>query len=86
MFVRIRGPSSIVRLFTKRRTVWESVLVLQRFEASPLYIKFLQDLGYKDKDLGYKAKDLLISFQWDAGFWFGDDLYGRVTRTTLIVP
>jgi hypothetical protein len=40
---------------------------------------FLQDLGYKDKDL-------LLSFQWAGGFWFGDDLCGRMTRTILIVP
>jgi hypothetical protein len=50
------------------------------FEASPLCGEFLRGLGCKDDD------PLLVSFQWDAGFWFGDDLYGRVTRTTLVIP
>ena len=49
------------------------------FEASPLCGKLLQDLGCKDDGP-------LISFQWAVGFWFADDLYGRVTRTTLVVP
>lgn len=53
------------------------------FEASPLCGEFLRGLGCKDDD---PLQTLLVSFQWDAGFWFGDDLYGRVTRTTLVIP
>ena len=50
------------------------------FEASPLCGEFLQGLGCNDD------APLLVSFQWYAGFWFGDDLYGRITRTTLVIP
>jgi len=50
------------------------------FEASLLCGKFLQGLGCKDDD------PLLVSFKWHASFWFGDNLYGRVTRTTLVIP
>ena len=50
------------------------------FEASLLCGEFLRGLGCKDDD------PLLVSLQWYSGFWFGDDLYGRVTRTTLVIP
>lgn len=60
--------------------VWESVPVLENFESSPLCSEFLQDLGC-DLD-----ECRLVSFQWAVGFWFEDGLYGRVTRTALVIP
>lgn len=67
-------------LTSGEQLVWESVPALQSFEDSSLCGDLLRDLGC---DANEQA---LVSFQWKVGFWFGDDLHGRITRTALVVP